>query len=484
MSIQFENTTVLRTNDGQILAELYGEILQVLTEDLIAEYNILDLNILRQILSQRIIQPVARISVLHDDETVDYIIPNSDIINNGISYNEGYQNGERRSISLKLINKAVRKESDAASFFKNNGVTLNKDLLQVTGGQLLASQEQIDEAVLCVDKSDFDIESTDYVISYPYMPSTTTLWYGTKIGYDIGFKYQGTDYFFRRGVYVVTNFDLNYSISDREITYQLKDKFNIFSGNTGVLDTGYEIPVGTPIDICITDLLNLPCSDGDHYDLKTCIIDVKYSGFVTQSTIRIDEGGHVSDILDQLATQMSAEYYYSATGNLLFVPIDESMNDIDKPILWSYEDVDLSSLELKYEEDIINVIKVTGTNVDGALCSGVAKNENLASPINIYAIKERRKATIDNANVWTDDMAKELAEYNLRQATLFQLKQSISVPFNPLLMVNNIIELTNENLHMSKQKWLITGISYTMGDRSMNLDLTAINYLPSTVKGV
>ena len=70
-------------------------------------------------------------------------------------------------------------------------------------------------------------------------------------------------------------------MSSKEVSYQLKDKFEIFSGNTGVLETGYEIPVGTPIDLCIDDLLNLSCSDGDHYDLKPCIIDSKYSGFVT-----------------------------------------------------------------------------------------------------------------------------------------------------------------------------------------------------------
>ena len=180
---------------------------------------------------------------------------------------------------------------------------------------------------------------------------------------------------------------------------------------------------------------------------------------------------------------MSAEYYYNSTGNLIFTPIDASMNDVDKPILWSYDDGQLSTLELKYTDDIINVVSVNGTNVDGGIYSGTAKNDNLSSPINVYMIKERRKATITNANVWTDDMAKELAEYHLREATLYQLKQSITVPFNPLLMVNNLIELTNENLNMERDRWLITGISYSIGDESMRLDLTALNYLPYTFRG-
>lgn len=436
MSVQFQNTILLADCNGKVLTSLYGDVLQLNADNFITDLTNFDINFLHQVLSQRIIEPIVRIAVLYDDESVNYIIPESDIINKGISYNEGYQNGVRRTISLKLVNKSVQE-------FRNNVINT----------------------------------------VYPYMPSASKLWYGTKIGYDIGFRYQGSDYLFRRGIYVITDFDLNNSVSSKEVSYQLKDKFEIFSGNTGVLETGYEIPVGTPIDLCVDDLLNLSCSDGDHYDLKPCIIDSKYSGFVTQSTIRIDEGGHLSDIFDQLATQMSAEYYYNSTGNLVFTPIDASMNDVDKPILWSYDDGQLSTLELKYTDDIINVVSVNGTNVDGGIYSGTAKNDNLSSPINVYMIKERRKATITNANVWTDDMAKELAEYHLREATLYQLKQSITVPFNPLLMVNNLIELTNENLNMERDRWLITGISYSVGDESMRLDLTALNYLPYTFRG-
>jgi hypothetical protein len=35
---------------------------------------------------------------------------------------------------------------------------------------------------------------------------------------------------------------------------------------------------------------------------------------------------------------MSAEYYYSAVGNLVFYPVDDSMNDVSKPILWVYDE--------------------------------------------------------------------------------------------------------------------------------------------------
>jgi hypothetical protein len=46
-----------------------------------------------------------------------------------------------------------------------------------------------------------------------------------------------------------------------------------------------------------------------------------------------------------------------------------------------------------------------GNNVDGKIYKATAKNTNLASPINIYHIKERREPPIDSANIWSDDMA-------------------------------------------------------------------------------
>jgi hypothetical protein len=41
---------------------------------------------------------------------------------------------------------------------------------------------------------------------------------------------------------------------------------------------------------------------------------------------------------------MSAEYYYNAVGNLVFYPMNESMNDVNKPIIWNYNENEIDSL--------------------------------------------------------------------------------------------------------------------------------------------
>jgi hypothetical protein len=91
-------------------------------------------------------------------------------------------------------------------------------------------------------------------------------------------------------------------MSSRDISYQCTDKFGAFEGSLGILEDGYEIPVGTPVDNVINDILNMSCTDGYIVDPKPPIIDAKYSNFKTQSTIRVDAGGTMADIYEQLGT--------------------------------------------------------------------------------------------------------------------------------------------------------------------------------------
>lgn len=116
---------------------------------------------------------------------------------------------------------------------------------------------------------------------------------------------------------------------------------------------------------------------------------------------------------------MSAEYYYNNEGTLCFTPIDESLNEINKPIIWSYTFEDLDDFSLQGSSEIINVIKVIGTNVNEETTHiGIAKNTNLNSSINIYYVKERCGSLIESSSVYSNQQAEELAAYHLRQSTI------------------------------------------------------------------
>lgn len=380
--------------------------------------------------------PIYRLSVLNVDETVDVVIPEEHIVKDSIDYSENYVSGQRRSLSFKLIN--IKQANSNFNYY--------------------------------------NYKKKDY--HYPYIPNVDFLWYGKKIKYECGFIFNGKEHLLDKGIFLIKNFSLHHSNTSREISYTCTDKFGLFDGNTGILNEGYEIPVGTPVDEAINGILNLSNTDGQINDIKDCIIDSKYINFKTQSTIRVEQGAKISQLFAELATQMSAEYYYNVVGNLTFYPLNESMNDIQKSIIWTYDEQYIDSLDLSSEDEIINVVKVSGTNVDGKIYTSTVKNDNLGSPINIYRIKERRAEPIDNPNIWSDESAEEYANYTLRKSSILTLKQSIQVVFNPLLTVNNLLEIENEDLLMKREQYIINNINFNSGSGMMSVEIANLSNLP------
>lgn len=432
MSVEFVDANLLAFRDD----DLEYKVLQTVTGDLLCCSSMylakadstIDVKDLIYILQSKRYVPVERISVLYPDETVNYTIPNNHIIQDGIEYTENYVNGSRRTLQLKLVNVSTINDSN---------------------------------------------------IEYPYMPDVNGLWFGTKIKYEQGIKYDNLEYYFPKGIYTINNFDLQHNFSARDITYQCVDKFQLFEGPTGILNDGYEVPVDTPCNEVLDGILNMSNSDGYVNDIKNCIVDSRYINWRTQATIRVDAGGTISDIIDQLATQMSAEYYYNTVGNLFLYPNNESMNDINKPIIWSYDESDISGLRYSSQDDIVNVVKVTGNNIDGKIYTATAKNTKLSSSVNIYRVKERKLPPITSPNIVSDEMAQELADFNLRGKTILSTKQTLDLLYNPLLFVNNIVEITNQDLKMHRDRYIINSITRTSGGAMISVEVSNLNNLPS-----
>ena len=156
MAVTFSNVSILLCSDGLILQSSAGDILLCSRDDLLEEREGLNLDFIKFILEQPIILPKIRLSVLNADETLNYVIPNEHIVLNGINYNENHTNGQRRTLSIKLIN--------------------IKDFQQFT--------QMIDGKI--------QTSSKEY---YKYAPNVNGLWYGTKIKYEVGLEYQEQDYY-------------------------------------------------------------------------------------------------------------------------------------------------------------------------------------------------------------------------------------------------------------------------------------------------
>jgi hypothetical protein len=87
-------------------------------------------------------------------------------------------------------------------------------------------------------------------------------------------------------------------------------------------------------------------------------------------------------------------------------------------------------------------------------------------------------APIDTPNVWSDENAEEFANSNLRKKSILNMKQQCTVPYNPLLMVNNIVEVENNDLKMKRNRYVINSISYTSGSATMSIEISNISNLP------
>lgn len=399
--------------------ELFGDVLfeegtEISNENLI------------KLINHPFLKPRFRISVLNQDESISYVIPPSDIPENGISYTEEYQNGARRSITLELINKDGK-----------------------------------------------------------YSPSINGIWLSTKFRFDIGLETKGNILWFPRGIYIMGDVSLTHNDSDSTVSIQLKDKFAMFEGKLGTLEEAYEIEANSDIYGAINGILNSSMGNGYIYDYKSVILDPSFYNFRTKATIRIEEGGSISDLIDAIATQLSAEYYYNNIGNLCFYPINETIDDSNKPIIWVFDHLyrEPHNMSLNYKnEDVINVVKVVGDNVSYGIYSAVVTNENPSSPICIQQIGRRVAPKYTEANVWSNDIAESLANYYLRQASFLSVDFSCEVAFNPVLAVNNIIEVDDEFTSLRRDKLLLTSISYNSESGLMSLKLCNTADLPSTFK--
>ena len=402
--------------------EIFGDVL-------LEQQSNMSFSNLKKLIERPFVKPRFRLSVLTPYEAVDYIIPEEDIVVGGINYTESYQNGQRRNISIELVN--------------SNG---------------------------------------------KYTPNVNGIWVNTKFRFDVGLNY-GTNeddvIWFPKGIYILGNVDLSRGDSERTITLQLQDKYALFEGKTGTLDVAYEVQLDSDIIDAIKGVLNFTLGNGYILDYKEPIFDPSFIGMKTQQAIRAEAGENYSTIIDALATQLSAEYYYNSVGNLCFYPLNETVDDSVKPIIWTYSQMgrDLHNLKLNYQNDnIVNCVKVVGDNINSKIYSAIVLNENPSSPICVQQIGKRMAPLISNANIWSDDLAYDLAVYYLRKSSFATVQFQCDVSFNPVLTVNNICEVQDQFLKLHKSNLLITSISYTSETGQMSISCCNTSDLPTNMK--
>lgn len=405
------DTRALADTYSTTLWSQYGEVLRLVDSSTIS------MNYLTEVLKRPNYQARYRLFVLNSDETIDYEIPQEDIIINSGNFTENYQNGQRKSVNVSLVN-----------------------------------------------------------IDGKYTPSINTIWVHNRFRLDIGLQFDGQIYWFPRGIYVLGNPTASHANSDKQVTLTLVDKFAVLEGKQGTLEATYEIPVDSDVKQAIIGILTLDNGSGYPIDLKPIIYDQSFEGIKMPYTLSKDAGSTLGEMIIEIGTILNAEVYYNSQGNLCFININETTLDVQKASLWDYseDNRDYHGASASYDfENAVNEVQVVGDNINNEIFSAYSQNTNPASPLCIARIG-RRIEYINDSNIYSDDLAQQRADYELRKFGILKTTMTVTVSFNPLLFVNNLITITDEYYGLQRARFLIQSISYTLGDQC-EMTLTCSN---------
>ncbi|MBO7732413.1 MAG: hypothetical protein J6S67_07665 [Methanobrevibacter sp.] len=406
-------------NSGETLSITYED------DDASGAYVNTESNIaeLQRSISNNIVQSVFRIYVLYPDETIAYEIPPENIKSGG-SYSENYQNGQRRSLSFTLYN--------------------------------------------------FDGE---------YMPNINQFWVGTRLRFEMGLKLlSGHTIWFQKGIFIITSAAPSETPGSREVTISASDKFCLFESGRGILGSTYTIPVNTDIYGLVRSIQFIDTGNGYPLDTQPVLFNRALVNKRTQVEITKSAGDSLGGLLLEVATQMSAEVFYNSVGQLVFAPINEVTADVDKPILYHYDtnNGDISQLDFNLDyNNVVNRVIVIGTSSTGGTFTHTAVNDDPASPLCYQRIGYHTGEVITDSNIYAKHLARERADYELRNQLIMKSTISATILCNPFLEVNNLISISDEFFDLRRAKFLIQSIGCSLDfSNQMQISATNIKNLP------
>lgn len=289
-----------------------------------------------------------------------------------------------------------------------------------------------------------------------YIPSEDNdIWINRKFKLSLGIAINDIeDYLFPMGVFVVSDPEAVSNCSESYLTLNGADKFSLLNGDMGGSFTSiYQAPISSNIYTLIRGILAL------NNDKLSPILDNSFVSEVTPYTIRKDIGSATyGEVLIELAGILSCNIYYNELGNLVF---EKDQSDTIKGSLWDYSTDTfhyLGATNTYKFKDVCNTIVVIGANINGAIATGMAINNNLQSGTRVQLIGSKPKPPIVDDNITTNTLAQQRAEYELKRVVALQT--SISVNAMPMfhLDVDQVITLTDSSLKLDEERFLIQSI--------------------------
>ena len=287
---------------------------------------------------------------------------------------------------------------------------------------------------------------------------------GDKFKLYLGYKIDGVKKYFPQGVFVFDDPTMVSNLSERIIGISGTDKWSMLNGqNGGILEGTYTVPAKTKIGDLIRRTIKLPIV-GDPIEPS---IDKSIENMETTYDITKNAGETISDVLLEVALNISAYIYYDENGRLQIRPVD---NDMFKPpsYVFSRDEYNYLGGTKKYQlSEIYNSVLVIGENVKNSNTPIVyeALNNDLTDPNSIpnVGFKKIKKITEYTKGIDTQEKAEDRGNWELKK-----VKAKISsVDINCLslyhLDVNQIVVLTDLYLNSKDERFLINSIDLPIG---------------------
>lgn len=378
-----------------------------------------------------------RFFLLHEDETIKEEITSNVMLNGSIESNNN--SGQSRSCNLSLANEKTK----VLVGFKGKNIPI-------------------------------------YEYRYIWMPTPKkdNLWYYNKLKVVNGIELADRRYEVDEGIFVL--YDPSFSLNQGQstVSLQLYDKFALLDGTVdGIGDTDYEVPLGSFVSSVLSSLIKLERSPGIPYDSKEVFFPARYLKAQTPYTLKKTKDNSLGDIIKDLSLMISCDYRYNDSGNLTLTDTVSDLDYHNRNVAWNFKDnygeymnptVSIARSKIK------NKITVIGANTNGRLAKGTAENVNPYSNYNIYGDFGVKAKTITEDLLYTDNLCRERARYELRKLLRSYITLSFQCPYIPHIAPDDVIRFSNNDLGIDNGLFVVNSVSIPHDPNGM-MSLTCSN---------
>lgn len=379
----------------------------------------LPIDVKMEIFKGAVVVPVFKLYLLNDDETIRMDI-SSDVMDGNFSAT--YQSGQRATLSITLHNSHKK---------------------------------------------------------YTPTPLTGLVWFNTKFRLDIGVVWKKTVYWEQKGIYCVNNPSASRETSNQTITFDLCDKYGLFSGEIyGRSPIRTVIPAGVNMKQAFCTLLTDDRGDGRPWDFQDIYFD---SNYITQTTYaKIDNsfGSAIGDIFVKLAETISCDVYYDNTGHMCVQSNVLQFINNNVPVVYRFDEGDNDIISVSITENwakMRNKIITKGAICNGYQFSASVENNNPKSP---YAIKYCGVVAeaIENNMLYSDSLCLENSMYELVQRSRGVKTLNLNCSYLPFIDINQGVLISYPSLNINNELYVVDSYSFSIGnDPRFSISLSNMN---------